>query len=55
MLLQEKGEWENGHVPGLRRVPGMVHQVRVLGFMQERMQEQAKEKQKQVYSEVHTP
>ena len=32
---------EDGHVPGLRRVPGMGHPVRVLGFTQERIQERA--------------
>ena len=34
------GQRENGHIPGLRGVPGMGGQVRVLGFAQERIREQ---------------
>ena len=37
--LQEDGAREDGHVPGLGRVPGIGHQVRVLGLAQERIQE----------------
>lgn len=40
-LLQEKGEWENNHIPGLGRVPGMGRPVRVFGFAQERIQQGA--------------
>ena len=41
VLLQENGAQEDGHVLGLGRVPGMGHQVRVLGFTQKRFQEWA--------------
>lgn len=34
-MLQENGVWEDGHIPGLLRVPGMSHQVRVFGFTKE--------------------
>ena len=37
LLLQEKETREDGHIPGLRRVPGAGHQVRGLSFMQERI------------------
>ena len=39
-LLQEKGgAWEDGHIPGLRQVPEMGHQMWALGFAWERTQE----------------
>ena len=38
-VLQEKGEQDNGHFPGPGQVPGMGHQVKILGFTQERNQE----------------
>jgi len=37
LLLKENGEQENGHVPGLGRVLGIGHQVRVLDVAQERI------------------
>ena len=43
------GMWEDGHVPGFRRVPRMGHQARVLGFTQERIQEWGKVKSERVY------
>ena len=35
IMLQENGARENGHVPGLRCVPGTGCRVRGLGFAQE--------------------
>ena len=32
MKLQENGAPKDGYAPGLRWVPGMGHQVKVLGF-----------------------
>ena len=54
ILLQENGAQEDGHVFSLRWVPGMGHQVRVLGFTQERIQERAIVKWKQLYLERYT-
>ena len=53
-MLQENGDQEDGPVPGLRRVPGKGHQVRVPGFTQERIQERSIVKWKQVYLERYT-
>ena len=50
--LQENGAQEDGHVPGLRQVPGMGHQVRVLGFERKRLQDQSHRK---VKAEMHSP
>ena len=51
---RKNGAWQDGRAPGLEWVPGMGHQVRVLGFMQERIQERATVKWKQVYLERYT-
>ena len=32
MRLQENGAQKDGHVPGLRWIPGTGHQMKVLGF-----------------------
>ena len=50
-LLQENWSQGDGHVPGLWQVPGMGPQVRILGFTQERIQEQAIENK----AEIHIP
>ena len=49
-MLQENGAQDDGgHVPGLGWVPEAGHQVRILSFTQERIQEQAIPTWKQVY------
>ena len=54
--LQEKRAQENGHIPGLGQVPGIGRQVRVLGFAQGRIQEQARSRVKaDLFREIHTP
>ena len=53
-MLQENGDQEDGPVPGLKRVPGTGHKVRVPGFTQERIQERSIVKWKQVYLERYT-
>ena len=53
-MFQEKGEQGNGHVPGLARVHWTGCPVRVLGFVQERIQEGVIVKRKQVYLERDT-
>ena len=46
---------KDGHIPGLRWVPGMGHELWVLGFMQERIQEQAIVKWKLFYLTIYMP
>ena len=41
LVLQKKGQREDGHIPGLQQVPGRDCPVRVLGFTQEGIQERA--------------
>ena len=54
-LLQEKGgAWEDGHIPGLRQVPEMGHQMWALGFAWERTQEWVLARGQQVYLETYT-
>ena len=50
---RKNGVWEKGHVPGIVWVPGMGHQVKVLGFSQDRIQEWVLVKWKQVRSQRH--
>ena len=53
-LLPENRSWEDGHVPGLRWAPGTGHRVKVFGFSQEIIWEQATGKWKQVYWHRYT-
>ena len=54
VVAGKRGVQEDGHVPGLRWIPGTGRQVWVLGFAQERIQEQAIVKWEQVYLERYT-
>ena len=49
VVLQENGAWEDGHFPSLGQDPGISHKVRVLGFLQEIIQELDEGEWEQVY------